>query len=62
MNTLGSKCLDLDFSNMGICILLGLWILIGLKPGSLLMETCWTHPHHLITPNEPVVSVLPKRI
>ena len=49
MNILGSKCLDLDFSNLGICILLGIQTLIALKPSSLLMETYWTHPCHLIT-------------
>jgi hypothetical protein len=46
MNILGSKYLDPDFSNLGICIMLGLWTLIGLKPGSLLMDTCWTHLCH----------------
>ena len=43
---LGSKSLDLDFSNLGICIMLGLWTLIRLKLGSLLMDTCWTQPCH----------------
>jgi hypothetical protein len=33
-----------NFNNLDICTLLGLLTLIGLKLGSLLMDSCWTHP------------------